>query len=249
MNIAAHAPARHSVPAVTQRQELPERDLRCVRVRKFENGHPHPDTQPGERERGAASRIHTTWTLSPGLRQEGIIQIIDIGHSSDLRHFYIAHCIYSASCLMSMSDQAPQNATLADGGVLCANRTQESFAYTTPTSPHHSPAGAVPAGTPAEENRFQNLLDTNIRRSQIERLVAPNSDDDNFESTQIDPYLECTQLDSPVAQVGLISFACVDIFTKAIVCVCSHCHLRPPLLLPLWEALRSMPRTLCWSSG
>ena len=89
----------------------------------------------------------------------------------------------------------------AAGNFLSANRTQDSFLYSanTPKSPSR-PAGASDgtALKDAIENRFQRLIDNPVRRSQLERLVGQD-EDMNFEGTQVDPYLEATQVESPIA--------------------------------------------------
>ena len=86
---------------------------------------------------------------------------------------------------------------------LSSTRTQESFPYsaTTPKSPDldiRASNASAAASNRATENRFQNLISNPMRRSQLERLVA-EEEDVNFESTQVDPCLEATQVDSPMA--------------------------------------------------
>lgn len=84
--------------------------------------------------------------------------------------------------------------------LLSANRTQESFLYSTAT-PNSSNGDILGASRTGPVNRFEHLLNSASRRSQIEQVVADDMDEDYIESTQVDMCcLDATQVDSPVVR-------------------------------------------------
>lgn len=69
----------------------------------------------------------------------------------------------------------------------------QSFVYSAPSE--HLKAPSIRTEMP-ESNRFQSLLDSSLRRSQLDELVE--GADGAFEGTEADPLFVATQVDSPM---------------------------------------------------